>query len=101
MLSVLYSAYAAESAAEEEEEDERAAPRKGDSPMSLSTLSMGGTTTSDSGRWMCGRFHPHCVMSDTCLSSGTEPRMKVAPLSLVITSMWSAPLWRSNHGYSV
>ena len=67
--------------------------------MSLSTLSIGGTTMSLSGWWMCGRFHPHCVTSVICARSGTVPRMNVAPLSLVITSTWSAPLRRSKYGH--
>ena len=64
---------------------------KGDSAMSLSTLSIGGTTTSLSRWWMCGRTQPHCVTSVARWSAGTEPRMKVAPLSFVITKTWSAP----------
>lgn len=43
------------------------------------------------GKKMCGRRHPHCEMMIAFFSSGTAPRMKVEPLSLVITSKWSAP----------
>ena len=43
------------------------------------------------GWWICGSFHPHCVMTHTRSSSGTAARMKATPLSLVIVIRWSAP----------
>ena len=66
--------------------------------ISRSTLSIAGTTMSVSRWCMCGRTQPHCVMRVTRSSGRTAPRMKHAPLSLVMTRMWSEPPRRSKYG---